>query len=80
MSNDEITRLRTALDAATSYIFALEGQKETVVARARRSYEAALAALDQLDVSPTMGRCPDCGNPDRYCDCPDRTPGIGGDE
>ena len=55
MSNDEITRLRTALDAATSYIFALEGQKETVVARARRSYEAALAALDKLDVSPTIG-------------------------
>lgn len=59
MSDDEITRLlRATLDAAVSYIFALEGQKEAVVVRARRAYEAALRALDeaeQLDVSPTMG-------------------------
>jgi hypothetical protein len=57
MMSDEV-RLRAALDAAVSYIFALEGQKEAVVIRARRSYEAALAALDEseaLDVSPTMG-------------------------
>lgn len=54
----ERDRLRAALDAAISYIFALEGQNEAVVVRARRSYEAALAALDeadQLDVSPAIG-------------------------
>jgi hypothetical protein len=30
--------------------------------------------------TPTIGRCPDCGNPDRHCDCPDRTSAIGGEE
>jgi hypothetical protein len=60
MSDDEITRLlRAALDAAISYVFALEGQKEAVVIRARRSYEAALNALDEAersgDISEDMG-------------------------
>lgn len=45
----ERDRLRTALDAAISYVFALEGQKEAVVTRSRRSYEAALAALELDD-------------------------------
>ena len=66
MSDDEITRLlRATLDAAVSYIFALEGQKEAVVVRARRAYEAALRALDeaeQLDVSTDMGDVPDMGD------------------
>lgn len=43
----------------------------------RRRAGAILALLDavrQLDGSADMGdsTCPDCGNPLRFCDCPDR--------
>lgn len=51
----ERDRLRKALDAAISYAFALEGQKEAVVVRARRNYEAALAALELDDPETTDG-------------------------
>jgi uncharacterized small protein (DUF1192 family) len=54
---DERDRLQAVVDAAISYVFALEGQKEAVVVRARRSYEAALTVLDdteQPDGSPEV--------------------------
>jgi hypothetical protein len=74
----ERDRLRAVVDAVVAQFGGLHDLfGETV----KLNVEDLLALHDQaqaaLDVSPTMGRCPDCGNPDRYCDCPDRTPNIG---
>jgi hypothetical protein len=66
VSNDEA--LRAALDAAISYIFALEGQKEAVVVRARRAYDAALAALDEAEHDGSdNSRCTRCNRTTLQC-------------
>ena len=41
-----IEQLEAAVDSAVSFVYALEHQKDAVIVRARRSFVAAIAALD----------------------------------
>lgn len=77
----ERDRLRAVVDAARAYMESIDSTDPTITRQYRQECMAevrrALRVLDESEV--TGGCCPDCGNPDRYCDCPDRSGDMGGD-
>jgi hypothetical protein len=79
----ERNRLRAVVDAVRrlSHLYRIaESVDFDDITPVTVAMERVDVLLRQLDVSPNTGdRCPDCGNPLRYCDCPDVSPNTGED-